>query len=88
MGAFQQKKVKLDRRAGAAVPRQKGTEMEKVVIPCERWTNEACLGYAIMAMERQNLSRQQIQVVVDAMSRCFDQFTIKEAIKHYCGSVY
>lgn len=62
--------------------------MEKVVIPCERWTNEACLGYAIMAMERQNLSRQQIQVVVDAMSRCFDQFTIKEAIKHYRGSVY
>lgn len=69
-------------------PRQKGTEMEKVVIPCESWSDGACIGYAIMAMEQQYFTCQQIQHVVDAMRECFDQYTINDAINRYCGSTY
>lgn len=46
------------------------------------WRNDACMGYAIMAMQRAGLSDKQIEKVMDAMVWCFDDTTVEEAAKH------
>lgn len=46
------------------------------------WRNEACMGYAIMAMQRAGLSDKQIEKVMDEMVWCFDDTTVEEAAKH------
>lgn len=46
------------------------------------WRNDACMGYAIMAMQRAGLSDKQIEKVMDAMVWCFDDTTVDEAAKH------
>lgn len=46
------------------------------------WRNDACIGYAIMAMQRAGLSDKQIEKVMDAMVWCFDDTTVEEAAKH------
>lgn len=46
------------------------------------WRNDACMGYAIMAMQRAGLSDKQIEKVMDEMVWCFDDTTVEEAAKH------
>lgn len=46
------------------------------------WRNDACMGYAIMAMQRAGLNDKQIKKVMDAMVWCFDDTTVEEAAKH------
>jgi len=46
------------------------------------WRNDACMGYAIMAMQRAGLSGKQIKEVMDTMEWCFDDTTVEEAAKH------
>lgn len=53
------------------------------------WRNDACKGYAIMAMQRVGLSEETIAKVSRQMTRCFDDTTVEEAAKHYIeGSVF
>lgn len=53
------------------------------------WSNEACKGYAIMAMERAKLDRDTIRRVSTALTDCFDDTTVQEAEQYYRGgSIY
>lgn len=53
------------------------------------WSNDACKGYAIMAMERAKLDRETIRKVSSALTYCFDDTTVQEAEQYYRGgSIY
>ena len=53
------------------------------------WSNAACKGYAIMAMERAGLDAETIKKVASQMTWCFDDTTVKEAEQHYInGRIY
>lgn len=52
------------------------------------WRNDACKGYAIMAMERAGLDVETIRKVSRQMTWCFDDTTVEEAAKHYYGGRY
>lgn len=47
------------------------------------WRNDACMGYAIMAMQQAGLKGPTIQKVIGAMRWCFDDTTVEEAAQ-YC----
>ncbi len=52
------------------------------------WSNPACKGYAILAMERAGLDAETIRKVVKALEWCFDDTTTKEAEQHYYKGEY
>lgn len=52
------------------------------------WSNDACKGYAIMAMERAGLDAETIRKVSQQMTWCFDDATVEEAARHYYGGRY
>lgn len=43
------------------------------------WSNAACMGYVIMAMQRAGLDERTIKKVVDELPRCFDDTAVEEA---------
>lgn len=47
------------------------------------WRNDACMGYAIMAMKRTGLDNKTISQVISAMTDCFDDTTVDAAGKYY-----
>lgn len=47
------------------------------------WNNDACKGYAIMAMVRAGLDPETIRKVSNAMTDCFDDTTVAEAGRYY-----
>lgn len=47
------------------------------------WNNDACKGYAIMAMVRAGLDPETIRKVSSAMTDCFDDTTVAEAGRYY-----
>ena len=47
------------------------------------WSNAACIGYAIMAMERYGLTTPEIEDMIREMKECFDCYTVKEAASVY-----
>lgn len=47
------------------------------------WNNDACKGYAIMAMERAGLDAETIRKVSSAMTYCFDDTTVEAAGQYY-----
>ena len=50
------------------------------------WNNDACKGYAIMAMKRAGLDAETIRKVNAAMTDCFDDTTVAEAARYYVNS--
>ena len=47
------------------------------------WNNDACKGYAIMAMRSADLDEETIQKVSKAMTWAFDGVTVDEAADYY-----
>lgn len=47
------------------------------------WRNDACMGYAMMAMEQAGLDGDTIKRVIQEMYWCFDVTTAAEAAEHY-----
>ena len=45
----------------------------------EVWTNSACLGYCIRAMENAGFDEEHIRSAVRGMNRAFDELTVEEA---------
>lgn len=43
------------------------------------WSNDACKGYCMAAMESAGFTREQIKDVLAALDRSFDEMTIEEA---------
>ena len=54
----------------------------------QKWSNNACRGYVICAMENCGLSPDDIQRVVSELHYVFDMKSIEEADRHYCDSPY
>ena len=54
----------------------------------ERWTNGACLGYVIQAMENIGFPQKDIQLVTTEMNELFDFVSTEEAEKYFCNSSY
>lgn len=54
----------------------------------ERWTNNACKGYAIRAMANLEFAPEQIRAVTDELRWLFDIMAVGEADDHYCNSPY
>ncbi|MEW4368590.1 hypothetical protein [Paenibacillus kandeliae] len=49
----------------------------------EMWSNQACLGYAIMAMKNKGLDDETIQKVIRSMQSEFDFTGVEEAADVY-----
>lgn len=45
------------------------------------WRNDACLGYARIAMQRQGLDEKTIQAVLQQMAWEFDEIEVEEAAR-------
>ena len=43
------------------------------------WTNDACYGYVIAAMEYAGYSREQIIEVTQHLQSCFEELSVEEA---------
>lgn len=54
----------------------------------ERWSNDACRGYIIWAMENCDFSPEDIKRVVSELYYVFDMHSIEEAEQHYQNSPY
>lgn len=54
----------------------------------QQWSNNACRGYVIWAMENCGFSPDNIQRVVSELHYVFDMKSIEEADRHYCDSPY
>ena len=49
------------------------------------WRNDACMGYAAIAMERAGLNSETTHKVLAEMVWCFDDTSVADAAKHYNG---
>lgn len=54
----------------------------------QQWSNAACRGYVIYAMENCGFSPEDIQRVVGELHYVFDMRGIEEAEQHYQNSSY
>lgn len=52
------------------------------------WSNGACLGYVIKALENLEYDTDEIRRVVRSMKNVFDWTSVDEAEKHYNRSQY
>lgn len=54
----------------------------------EEWSNNACLGYVILAAKRMGLDEKQTQRLVDSVHAQFDEISVDEAADVYNKSPY
>ena len=54
----------------------------------EKWSNDACRGYVIMAMENCDFSDKDIRRVMAELRDVFDFKTLEEAEAHYQKSPF
>lgn len=54
----------------------------------EPWSFNACMGYAIMAMQDAGLDSSIIELVTKQIQYNLDNYTLDEAAKIYCESPY
>jgi hypothetical protein len=54
----------------------------------EPWSNNACMGYVIMALEALKYPEEDIKKIIAEMKYGFDMSTIGEANQHYCKSPF
>jgi len=59
-----------------------------VQVPESRWSNNACLGYAILGAQRLGFSQKQIKELVRAINGEFDLTSLEEATVVYELSPY
>lgn len=52
------------------------------------WSNDACRGYVIWAMENCDFKPEEIKQVITELYEVFDFKTVEEAASHYCESSY
>lgn len=49
----------------------------------EQWSNQACLGYMILAAQKARIEEDQIREITRKMHRVHDEVSIEEAAKFY-----
>lgn len=47
------------------------------------WRNDACIGYAIIAMEKANIDQETMWKILHEFTWAFDDYTVEEAAQHY-----
>ena len=52
------------------------------------WSNGACRGYVVYAMENLGFKPEDIHRVIDELHYVFDVKSVVEADEHSCGSPY
>ncbi|MEG1259278.1 MAG: hypothetical protein RSD12_09665 [Akkermansia sp.] len=62
--------------------------LEDLMGMLDAWSNAACLGYAILALERLGMKKAEIKRITRQMRAEFDRTTIGEAEAHYNDSIY
>ncbi len=74
---FMEKLKKLDAEGYRAPD---GTSVsDGIGIAAEIWSNSACIGYCIIAMENAGFDQKQIQAVIEKFGEAFDRTTLNEA---------
>lgn len=63
-------------------------DKELQTLPYEQWSNGACRGYVIWAMENCDFSPDDIKRVVSELHYVFDIHSLEEAEQHYRNSPY
>ena len=58
--------------------------MDANSILIEPWTNAACLGYTIAALENLDYKHDQIEQITAEMRELFDWVSVDEAKAYYC----
>lgn len=48
------------------------------------WSNEACRGYCVRAMENAGLDRETIKGVLRGLHWAFDELTVEDAEQKWC----
>jgi len=77
----------LDRMNGKFKPSKDGTDIKESMLNSTRiWSNDACKGYALKAMQNSGLKEDLIKAVLTEMSYCFNNITVEEAEKEYINS--
>lgn len=54
----------------------------------QRWSNSACMGYAIIAMESLSYPPEKIREAVREIDAAKDAFDLEEAMRRYNNSPY
>jgi len=54
----------------------------------EPWSNHACLGFIISALENLDYRQEKISEIVWELSDLFDWFTVEDAEEYYTESGY
>lgn len=49
------------------------------------WRNDACMGYALMAMRRAGLDEETIGKVLMGLHQCFDDTSVEAAAEYLTG---
>ena len=49
------------------------------------WSNAACTGYCLLAMQRAGLDKKTIEKVLHELHWAFDDTSVEQAEKIYCG---
>ena len=52
---------------------------EMVLSETSIWTNDACYGYCIKAMENAGVDREMVTKIVRGLHQAFDELTVEEA---------
>lgn len=66
-----------------------GRTFEEIqAMTADPWSNDACRGYVIWAMESCGFKPKEIKQVVDELYTVFDFHTIEEAARHYFDSSF
>jgi hypothetical protein len=54
----------------------------------EDWSNNACLGYVILAAKRMKLNEKETKLFVQSVKAQFDSVSVDKAADVYCQSSY
>lgn len=75
--------IALPEKTVERIKQEGRSEMMLAMLGDGPWRNDACKGYAIMAMKRAGLDDDTICKVSSAMTDCFDDTTVEAAGQYY-----
>lgn len=79
---------RLDRKAGGNRSDYLRRLVERDMWSQDTWSNNACLGYAILGAKKLGFNDKEIEGLVRAIYYCFDEVSVEEAKKVYEESPY
>ncbi|MEG0985025.1 MAG: hypothetical protein RSK76_01475 [Clostridia bacterium] len=62
--------------------------LKELLATMDKWSNAACLGYAIVAMKRLGMEEEEIKRIIGQIESEFGDMSVSEAEADYYDSVY